>query len=126
MLNRIALLTLAAIGLTACAEPQELEVDSIRASVEQNYQGMPFAEGAISVIAPDRRHPTTYKLVPCRNGTAICAGSLHGHAGTVSRSRDFTHVSGAYYGSTFYLSPGGDGFMTRHGQQLPIAWAPAY
>jgi hypothetical protein len=91
---------------------------------QEAYQALPFAEGAVRVISPDPQDQKmrTWRLVPCRQGTRICADSSRGRAGHVTRGAEFWEVSGAYPGRVFYLSPGGDGYMTDGPTALPLAW----
>lgn len=95
-----------------------------RQAFQVAFQALPFAEGAVRVISPDPGDETlrTWRLVPCRQGTRICAETAHGRAGHVTRGAEFWQVSGAYPGRVFYLSPGGDGYMIDGHATLPIAW----
>jgi len=95
-----------------------------RQAFQEAYQALPFAEGAVRVVSPDLRESElrTWRLVPCREGTRICAGSAHGRAGHVTRGVEFWEVSGAYPGRVFYLSPGGDGYMIDGHSEVPLAW----
>lgn len=95
-----------------------------RQAFQEAYQPLPFAEGAVRVISPDAQDPTmrTWRLVPCQQGTRVCADTAHGRAGHVTRGAEFWQVSGAYPGRVFYLSPGGDGYMTDGHVAVPLAW----
>ncbi|EYD74348.1 hypothetical protein Rumeso_04033 [Rubellimicrobium mesophilum DSM 19309] len=106
--------------------PESLEFANVRAdydrAVEQSFTEMPFANGALSVTGPDGMADlATYRLVPCRGGQAICAGSDAGPAGQLRRTPDWFVVTGLY-GRTFWLSYGGDGYVQRGGEYWPIAW----
>ena len=100
------------------------EWSAVRAEVRRNYaysfQDSPFAEGPISVVAPDHDEMRTYRLVPC--GTTICAGSERGTRGTLEVTPDYLIVRGLY-GAEFWLSPGGDGGLLRAGRPgVSLAW----
>lgn len=96
------------------------ERDAYRAFAA-SFSDVPFAEGAVSVIAPDHGHLRTYTLVPCHGGSAICAGSVHGPAGQLERTPDYMIVRGLY-DRTFWLSPGGDGALVGNGHTVALAW----
>ena len=83
----------------------------------------PFAHGPVYVVAPVSGKLRTYKLVPCRNGTRICAGSGHGRAGQLTAAGDGYLVRGAYGGIAFELSANGDGVAHRGNRTVPLAWA---
>ena len=105
------------------AEEASLGWDALSADVRRAYaaefQDIPFADGAISVVAPDGHEMRTYRLVPCAAGRHVCAGSAHGPRGHVDVTLDYWIVRGLY-GATFYLSPGGDGGLRRPGH--PDTW----
>jgi len=82
------------------------------------FQDKPFDEGAVSVLSEEHGELHTYLLTPCRNGTRICGA----RTGSFERTPDYVIVKGAYHGRTFYLSPGGDGYLVRNGRQTPLAW----
>ena len=84
------------------------------------YSEMPFAEGAMSIVAAEQGEMRTYRLVPC--GETVCGGSAHGPAGRVETTADYVIVSGLY-GRQFWLSPGGDGALIRSdGATVSLAW----
>lgn len=95
-----------------------------RQAFQVAYQALPFAEGAVRVVSPDphEQEMRTWRLVPCRQGTRVCADTAHGRAGQVTRGAEFWQVSGTYPGRVFYLSPGGDGYMTDGHAAQPLAW----
>jgi hypothetical protein len=106
--------------------PEDLEFASVNAgyqrAFEQSYTEAPFANGALAVVAPDDLGEiATYRLVPCQGGLAICAGSDRGPAGQLRRTADWFVLTGLY-GRTFWLSYGGDGYVERNGQYIPLAW----
>ncbi len=124
----------AALALTGCATMQDAQTemssgayafDSIELGAYRTYQrafaDTPFAEGDVSVIASEGGKLRTYLLVPCRNETAICAGSALGAAGRIERTPDYAIVRGLF-GAEFWLSPGGDGALVRHGRTVALAW----
>lgn len=86
------------------------------------YSETPFANGALSVVAAESDRMRTYTLVPCRGGTAICAGTARGRAGTLTVTPDYHVVRGLYGNRVFYLSPGGDGAVMRGAQGFALAW----
>lgn len=92
---------------------------------ERSFTEAPFENGALSVIAPgDTGNLSTYRLVPCAAGQAICAGNDRGPAGQIRRTPDWFVVTGLY-GRTFWLGYGGDGYLERGGQYIPLAWNAA-
>jgi len=108
-------------GLAGCiGEPLGFEPTPV--AVERYYaetfQDQPFDAGAVSILTEEHGELHTYLLTPCRNNTRICGS----RTGTLSETPDLKIVSGAYPGITFYLSPGGDGYMIRHGRTIPLAW----
>jgi len=133
------LAALAATTLTGCESfldgqflPEMGRYDSDLSNVEQAelatyrayadaFSEAPFQNGAVSVVAEAQGDLGTYSLHPCRNGTAVCAGSAQGPVGQVGVTDDYTVVSGLY-GGTFWLSPGGDGAFVRGGETVALAW----
>ena len=89
------------------------------------FQDQPFDTGPVSIVAEEYGELHTYTLAPCRGGATVCQGSAHGRAALLQWTPDYAVVTGAYHGRTFYLSPGGDGWMKRHGQLIPLAWDDA-
>lgn len=90
--------------------------------VDSNFRDIAFAEGRVAVVAEEHGRMRTYWLVPCQDGTRICAGGLNGRAGSLTLNPDFSIVSGAYRGRDFYLSPGGDGVLITRDGQYQLAW----
>lgn len=136
MIKRLA--ALVAMTLTAgCVQlgisevtPEEREAmraDALLADIRRGWsaavQDAPFEGGqAISVVATEHGILRTYRLVPCRGGTAVCGGSANGPAGRVERTPDYVIVRGLY-GRAFYLSPGGDGGIREAGHpDIFLAW----
>ena len=109
---------------TLDAQARQLEVQNVRNSfrrvVDDNYRELPFDEGTVFVVANEHGDLHTYSLTPCHGGTRICGGS--GHVGRVERTLDHFVVTGAYRDRTFYLSPGGDGFLNWRGVNRDLAW----
>lgn len=97
----------------------DLMTDTRRAFAEA-YQDQPFELGAISVVAEEHGELHTYSLTPCQNNTHICGGT--GRAGHLRQTADYDVVSDAYSGRTFFLSPGGSGYLMWRGEQHPLAW----
>ncbi|SLN43566.1 hypothetical protein [Roseisalinus antarcticus] len=126
---RMIWIAAALVGLSACEmtpegpRPETRFSSDVRNDLQDAYQTLPFEDGALHVVAPEHGSMRTYRLVPCGGGARICAGSAHGRAGHVSRGAEFYEVSGTYSGHTFFLSPGGDGYMRVFHRQVPIAWA---
>ena len=106
-------------------EPQELEFAALDQSYQRTFERSlteaPFANGALAVIAPQGDQLDTYRLVPCQGGAAICGGGPAGPAGRLVRTPDWFVVQGLY-GRTFWLSHGGDGYLERNGQLVPLSW----
>ncbi|MBL4812602.1 MAG: hypothetical protein JKX69_09685 [Rhodobacteraceae bacterium] len=103
-------------------EFSNLEASAYRAYA-QSFSDMPFADGAVSVIAPHHHGLGTYLLVPCNGGRAVCQGAATGRVGTVTTTPDYVIVSGLYGNRTFWLSPGGDGAVRyANGRTVPLAW----
>lgn len=99
-----------------------LEAEVYRAWAFSNSE-TPFANGAMDIVVTEGDHLRTYRLLPCRGGAAICAGTLNGPAGTLTRTPDYWIVEGLFDGRTIYLSPGGDGAMWYGpGRAVPLAW----
>ena len=117
-------LVLGMIGLVALAgcygEPQSWRDNpgAVKRYYAEQFQDQPFDEGAVSILTEEHGELHTYKLRPCRNGTRICGA----RTGTFEKTPDYTIVRGAYGYRTFYLSPGGDGYLVRNGRTTPLAW----
>lgn len=84
----------------------------------EQFQDQPFDVGPVSVLTEEHGELHTYSLRPCRGGTRICGPQV----GTFEKTPDYTIVQGAYRGRTFFLSPGGDGYMVRNGRSISLAW----
>ncbi len=100
-------------------DPNNLFVMTDRAT-DEAYRDQPFDTGTVYVVVNEHGDLHTYSLTPCRGGTQICGGS--GHLGTVQRTLDYFVVTGAYSDRTFFLSPGGDGYLTWQGEDRDLAW----
>lgn len=121
-------------GLAACTEvgvspppPGSLDWDRAVTAASRAYAAShsetPFENGPMSVIATEDGSLSTFLLVPCRGGAAICAGGLTGPAGRLEVTADYHIVRGLYGNRTFWLSPGGDGAIGYgRGRFLPLAW----
>ena len=103
---------------------QELEFPVIRdrynRAFEQAFTEEPFETGTMAVIAEEGGELSTFRFVPCRGG-AVCSGSEAGPAGRLLRSPDWFILTGLQ-GATFWLSYGGDDYLERNGQYVPLAW----
>lgn len=122
-MTRLTAAILTSLGLAACTDGQPLPqyfdvpVSAQRAYANQ-FQDAPFDSGPITVLSGAGGNLQSYTLTPCRNGAAICGA----RTGQLQQTEDFYVVTGAYAGRTFYLSPGGDGFIRRGGVDTDIAW----
>lgn len=83
----------------------------------ENFQDKPFDTGAISVISTEHGDLHTFDLRPCGAGS-VC-GSRQGQ---VVNTPDYYVVANAYAGRTFYIAPGGSGWVKRDGALYDIAW----
>lgn len=81
------------------------------------YQDTPFERGEISVIAEEHGELHTFTLRPC-GADQVCGA----RQGNVVKAPDYYVVTNAYAGRTFYVSPGGDGYIKRDGVLYPMAW----
>ena len=124
---------LALAGLTALGACATIDMSATRSSIERldlvaetrravdvSYRDIPFDSGTVYVVANEHGDLHTYSLTPCRGGTHICGGS--GRVGHVERTLDYIVVTGAYRDRTFYLSTGGDGYLTWRGVSHDLAW----
>ena len=124
---------LALAGLTALGACATIDMSATRSSIERldlvaetrravdvSYRDIPFDSGTVYVVANEHGDLHTYSLTPCRGGTHICGGS--GRVGHVEWTLDYIVVTGAYRDRTFYLSPGGDGYLTWRGVNRDLAW----
>lgn len=127
---RSLILAAAAITLTACSttggwnpliDPKAEDTD-LRQEMIFGFTQTPFADGAVTILAPDDGDFRTFTLVPCQDGTHICAGSAHGKAGHLTVTDAGYLVPDAYAGRSFVLLPGGGGSMTTRRGTVPIAW----
>jgi hypothetical protein len=100
-------------------DPSNLFV-MLDSALGESHRDLPFDTGTVYVVANEHGDLHTYSLMPCRGGTQICGGS--GHVGTVQRTLDYYVVTGAYSDRTFFLSPGGDGYLTWRGMDRDLAW----
>lgn len=118
-----------AVGLSACAtfdlgQTQE-QIENLdllaetRRAFSDAYQDQPFDAGTVYVVAEEHGDLHTYSLTPC-GGDHICG--LDGRKGHVQRANEHIVVTGAYPGRTFYLSPGGDGYLNWRGVNRDLAW----
>lgn len=94
-------------------------VDGSRRAYDEAYRDLPFDSGTVYVVANEHGDLHTYSLTPC-GGTHICGPT--GRVGHVERTLDYFVVTGAYRDRTFYLSPGGDGYLTWRGEDRDLAW----
>jgi len=84
---------------------------------------VPFARGAMSVIATEAGALETWRLVPCREGRAVCAWSVTGAAGRIERADGTWIISGLFGNRTFELRPAGGGVIRyANGATVPLAW----
>lgn len=113
--------TLAGLGQQVQSDLETLDlVTDTRRAFAAEFQDQPFALGVISVVAEEHGELHTYSLTPCQGNTRICGPG--GRAGTLTRYPDYVIVTGAYPGRSFYLSPGGDGWLLWRGAWHPLAW----
>jgi hypothetical protein len=123
---RLMSAVLATATLVACTEGQPL-VNPVDVPAEASryyadlFQDKPFDEAAVKVLVAEGGDLRTFTLRPCQNGTRICGAST----GSIQTTPDYYVVSGAYPGRTFWLSPGGDGYMARGGVNTNLAWNEA-
>ena len=127
---RILLAALCPLALSACmnidlaATGAALErvnlVDATERDIDEAFRDLPFDTGTVYVVANEHGDLHTYSLTPCRGGNRICGAT--GRVGTVSRTPDYYVVTGAYSDRTFFLSPGGDGYLKFRGVDRDLAW----
>jgi len=89
-------------------------------AIDDAFRSQPFEGGRVYVVANEHGDLHTYSLTPCRGGTHICGGT--GRVGHMERTADYVIVTGAYRDRTFYLSPGGDGYLNWRGVRRDLAW----
>jgi hypothetical protein len=87
---------------------------------DATLQEQPFARGDLALLWQEGGRMQSATLVPCRGGT-VCLGHPEGPAGTVGRSPSYL-VVGGLMGRTFWLHPGGGGYVERGGHLVPLAW----
>lgn len=123
----ISLVCLAALSACSTAdwttfrgqiEDHNLLVETDRA-FDEAYRDLPFDSGAVYVVANEHGELHTYSLTPCAGGH-ICGAN--GRVGHVERTLDYFVVTGAYRDRTFFLSPGGDGYLKWRGDHRDLAW----
>jgi len=120
-LGLVVLSACSTVDLAAFGEQQgdiDLAADTRRV-LDDSYRDLPFDSGTVYIVANEHGDLHTYSLTPC-GGTHICGAN--GHVGHVERTLDYFVVTGAYRGRTFYLSPGGDGYLTWRGEDRDLAW----
>ncbi|MBB5720584.1 hypothetical protein FHS72_000188 [Loktanella ponticola] len=121
---RLMSAVLATAALVACTEGQPLaggapaQASRFYADV---FQDKPFDEAAVKVVVSEAGELRTYTLRPCNSGAGVCGATT----GAYQVTPDYYVVSGAYPGRTFWLSPGGDGYMSRGGVNTNLAWNEA-
>ena len=125
-MNRLMSAVIVSATLVACTEGKPLPYpvgDPAEAAryYADLFQDQPFDEAAVKVVVAERGDLRTFTLRPCQNGARICGA----RAGSVEVTPDYYVVSGAYPGRTFWLSPGGDGYMERGGVRTNLAWNEA-
>ena len=123
---KLAVLSLAFLGACDQLRPIEQSIaefdliaDTERAFATE-FLAQPFADGMVYAVAEEHGEIHTYALTPCRGNTRVCGD--RGHVGQLTRTPDYTVITGAYPGRTFYLSPGGDGWLKWRGAWHPLAW----
>ena len=127
---KMTLLVLGLGVLTGCGGPKldaaRQAIYAVGAGTDQyvsnSFRDIAFDEGRVAVVAEVDGKLRSFWLVPCGDGTQICAGGPNGRAVPLMTTLDFTIVSGAYRGRDFYLSPGGDGVLIANDRQHPLAW----
>jgi len=111
---------MAVLLLGACAQqlpPAASVSPEFDRLITDTFQDTPFDTGAITVLAEEHGELRSFRLRPC-GGNHIC-GARQGH---VADAPAYWVVTGAYSGRTFYISPGGDGWIKRDGALHPMAW----
>lgn len=108
-------------GQTAASQSQYVnQTNETQRAINLPFQDLPFDSGKVYVVASEHGEMQTYSLTPCHGGTRICGGA--GGVGQIQRTVDYFVVTGAYRDRTFYLSPGGDGYLTWRGETRNLAW----
>lgn len=138
MIRARAAATLAFLALAGCEaagleplppvapfDPASLEFaaasDSVARTAEQSWSERPFANGSLAVVAIEGQDLSTWRLVPCRGGEAICAWDQQGPVGQLRITPNYYVVTGLF-DRTFWLSYGGDGYVERDGRLVGLAW----
>jgi len=126
---RVFLTCVVLFGLSACSsaffqntlsEAENLDLlAETRRTYAESYLDLPFEDGIVHVVAEEHGDLHTYSLTPC-GVNRVCGPD--GRSGTVQKQDDHFVVTGAYSGRTFYLSPGGDGFLNWRGVNRDLAW----
>lgn len=122
MVRVLSALIIATLGLSACTEAPSPELRQANAHLARHFLHLPFEDGPVQVLSTEHGKLHGYKLFVCHNHSRVCGGSPHGHAGRLYRNAEFDVIKGAYRGVIFYLRPGGDGYLVKHGQKVPLAW----
>jgi len=118
---KLAICAVSLVALTACGGkplPAFWDSDVYQAYYAENFQKHPFDEGPVSIVTEERGHLRTYTLTPCHDGARVCGA----RAAQVMKEPHYYVIAGAYHGRTFYLSPGGDGWVKRGETITPLAW----
>ena len=115
----LSLVALTAIAACAPGEPftgnkGPVEVQRALANA---FTDLPFDTGAVTVLTEEHGELHSYTFNTC--GNAVCSGHRRG---TLQQAPDYTVITGTHAGRTFYLSPGGDGWLKLHGNLIPLAW----
>ena len=117
---RLTFTALSLAALTACAS-YDLPPPSEAGTGVQRAIGtlldQPFDTGPVTVLTEEHGALHSYTLTRC--GDTVCAGSRRG---SLSETPDYLVISGTHAGRTFYLSPGGDGWVKVRGALHPLAW----
>lgn len=122
-MGRFALI-LSATALTACAAIKEeaTEVRRNYAEFNADFLGRAFVEGPVSVVADRHGELAAFTLVRC-GGHHVCLDNAHGRQGHVEQRGTAQVVRGIHRGHTYYLFPGGTGYVIDHrGDNVPLAW----
>ncbi len=123
-MRQMLLLSLACLALTACARVDQAGLQT-RSDI-QNFiwdkQGKPFADGTVYIVEAGPHWMREVILTPCRAGQ-VCLGDAHGRPVGVGQNGEYTVITGVAPGRTYYLTPGGHGFVVAgNNQAIPIAW----
>jgi len=126
---RVLISLIGLAGLGACAATDSFDTVGQVGDVDlrytlgiaalENHLDVPFDAGTVYVVANEHGDLHTYSLTPCGENR-ICGPD--GRAGQLERTPDFFVVTGAYRDRTFFLSRGGDGYLTWRGENRDLAW----